>query len=177
MKMQSNLRNTLLFGAVCVAILLLLAAFISKPAALLKNAKAQAEDMGKKPFVLDIDKATVANKNFREVKWTGANLQMVLMSVKPGDEIDLEMHPNVDQFLRIEQGQAQVLMGKTKQDLSFNKTASAHWAILIPAGYYHNIKNTGKTDLKLYSIYAPANHPAGTIHKTHEEAKKAHEKH
>ncbi|MFC5269557.1 cupin domain-containing protein [Adhaeribacter terreus] len=139
--------------------------------------KPKNDDMGKKPFVLDIEKATMENTSFRHVKWTGAHLQMVLMNVKPGEEIDLEMHPAVDQFLRIEQGQAQILMGKTKQDLSFNKTVSDDWAILIPAGYYHNVKNTGKTDLKLYSIYAPANHPAGTIHKTHQDAKKAHEKH
>ena len=95
---------------------------------------------------------------------------MVLMSLKPGEEIDLEVHPDVDQFIRIEQGEAQVRMGKSENDLTFDQKVSDDWAVLIPAGYYHHIKNTGKEELKLYSIYTPKEHPAGTRHKTYKEA-------
>ncbi|MBC5774994.1 cupin domain-containing protein [Pontibacter sp. KCTC 32443] len=135
------------------------------------TATQQGGDMGKKPWVIDIEQATLNNPNYRQVQWTGEHLQMVLMSLKPGEEIDLELHGDVDQFLRIEQGQAQVRMGKSKDKLSFDKKVSENWAILIPSGHWHHIKNIGKEELKLYTIYAPAQHPAGTIHKTYKEAK------
>ncbi len=131
----------------------------------------QGGDMGKKPWVIDIEQATLNNPNYRHVQWTGEHLQMVLMSLKAGEEIDLELHGDVDQFLRIEQGQAQVRIGKSKDNLSFDKKVSENWAILIPSGHWHHIKNIGKEELKLYTIYAPAQHPAGTIQKTHKEAK------
>lgn len=134
----------------------------------------QGGDMGKKPWVLDIEQATLNNPNYRHAQWTGEHMQMVLMSLKPGEEIDLELHGDVDQFLRIEQGQAQVRMGKSKDDMSFDKNVSANWAIFIPSGYWHHIKNTGNKELKLYTIYAPAQHPAGTVKKTYEEAKEHH---
>ncbi|TPE42837.1 cupin domain-containing protein [Pontibacter mangrovi] len=139
------------------------------------QANQQGEDMGKKPWVLDIEEATVNNPDYRHVRWTGEHLQMVLMSLKPGEEIDLERHDDVDQFLRIEQGEAQVRMGKSKDDLSFDKKVSDHWAIFIPSGYWHHVKNTGNKELKLYSIYAPAQHPAGTVHKNYKEAQAHHE--
>ena len=102
---------------------------------------------------------------------------MVLMSLKPGEEIDLEIHRSVDQFIRIEQGEARVRMGKSKDELTFDQRVSDDWAVLIPAGYYHNVRNTGNTELKLYTIYAPPEHPAGTVHKTYREAQQAHEQH
>jgi mannose-6-phosphate isomerase-like protein (cupin superfamily) len=128
------------------------------------------EDMGKKPWVLDIEEATVENSNYRIAKWSGEYMQMVLMSLKPGEIIDLEIHEDHDQFIRIEQGEARVLMGRSEDKLDYDEKVSDDWAIFIPAGYWHKVENTGKSDLKLYTIYAPGEHPEGTIHKTYKEA-------
>ncbi len=132
------------------------------------------DENGGEPWVLNIEEATVANGNYRIEQWTGKHMQMVLMSVKPGEEIDLEIHEGHDQFIRIEQGEARILMGKTEDDLSFDETVTDDWAIFIPAGYYHNVKNTGQEDLKVYTIYAPKEHQRGTVHRTYEEARNAH---
>ncbi|MBC5992226.1 cupin domain-containing protein [Pontibacter sp. SD6] len=137
----------------------------------------QGEDMGGKPWALNIEEGTVKNKHYRAAKWTGEHMQMVLMSLKPGEEIDLEVHQNIDQFIRIEQGEARVLMGETKENLTYDKNVSDDWAVFIPAGYYHKIRNTGKTELKLYTIYTPAEHPKGTVHRTYEEAREHHAEH
>jgi len=133
------------------------------------------EDIGGEPWVLNIEEATLTNENYRIANWTGKYLQLVFMSLKPGEMIDLEMHEGTDQFIRIEEGEARVLMGKTEGKLSFDKKVSADWAILIPAGYWHSIENTGNTDLKLYTLYGPPEHKKGKADKTYEEAKKAHE--
>lgn len=122
------------------------------------------EDFGGQPWVVDIEELTLANDNFRAAWWTGKRLQMTVMTIKPGGEIGFEAHPNTDQFLRLEQGKAKVAMGKTKDNLTFEKEVSDDWAIFIPAGYWHNLTNNGKVDVKLYSIYTPAEHPAGTLH-------------
>ncbi len=135
-----------------------------------EKAETTRKDMGKKPWVLNIEKDTLDNHYYREVKWTGEYMQMVLMSLKPGEVIDLELHEDIDQFIRIEQGEARVMMGETKESLLFDKTVSDDWAIFIPAGYWHEIRNVGETDLKLYSIYSPTEHPAGIRHETYEEA-------
>jgi len=92
----------------------------------------------------------------------------------PNDDIGLEMHPDVDQFIRIEQGRALVQMGDSKSNLNYKKIAADDDAILIPAGKWHNITNTGTTPLKLYSLYAPPEHPKGTVHRTKSEAEQAH---
>ncbi len=134
-------------------------------------------DKGKEPWVMDIEASTIGNPHYRSARWTGESMQMVLMSLKPGEIIDLEIHDETDQFLRIEQGEAQVLMGRDKDDLSYEKTVSDDWAIFVPAGYYHQLINTGSTDLKLYTIYAPAEHPKGVLNKTYEEAVEYHEEH
>jgi mannose-6-phosphate isomerase-like protein (cupin superfamily) len=133
------------------------------------------EDMGGKPWVLNIEEATLTNENYRVANWTGNYLQLVFMSLKPGEMIDLEMHEGTDQFIRIEEGEARVLMGKTEGKLSFDEKVSADWAILIPSGYWHSIENTGNTDLKIYTLYGPPEHQKGTANKTYEEAKEAHE--
>ena len=133
------------------------------------------EDMGGEPWVLNIEEATLNNENYRAANWTGNLLQLVFMSLNPGVMIDLEMHEGTDQFIRIEEGEARVLMGKTEDKLSFDEKVSADWAILIPAGYWHSIENTGNTDLKLYTLYGPPEHQKGTVNKTYEEAKEAHE--
>jgi mannose-6-phosphate isomerase-like protein (cupin superfamily) len=123
------------------------------------------KDYGKQPWVIDIEKLTVDNSNFRRAWWTGKHLQMTVMSIKPGDEIGLEVHPKNDQFIRVEEGQAKVVMGKTKDDLTYEKEVSDDWAVFIPAGYWHNIINTGTDEVKVYVIYSPPEHPRATIHK------------
>ncbi len=92
------------------------------------------------------------------------------MSLNPGEDIGLEIHPDVDQFLRIEQGQGIVQMGKSKDNLSFQRNVYEDSAIMVPARTWHNLTNIGNTPLKLYSIYAPPNHPFGTVHTTKAEA-------
>ena len=129
-------------------------------------------DYGSHPFVVDINKTTLNNENFRAVLWTGRHLQLTLMHIEVGDDIGLEVHPHVDQFLRIEEGQALVMMGDDPNHLTFRQPAYDDFAILVPAGTWHNIINTGKKPLKVYSIYAPPNHPKGAIHATKAIAEK-----
>lgn len=128
------------------------------------------KDYGPNPFVVNINEATKQNKTYRTALWTGSHLQLTLMSIQVGGDIGLEMHPDVDQFLRIEQGQGLVRMGKRKDNLNFERNVYDDSAIFIPAGTWHNLTNTGNVPLKLYSIYAPPNHPFGTVHVTKEEA-------
>lgn len=123
-------------------------------------------DRGGEPYVLNISKATRVNNNYRTALWTGNHLQLTLMSIRVGGEIGLEVHPDTDQFLRIEQGNGLVKMGKDKDSLPYQKRVGAGSAILVPAGTWHNLVNTGNIPIKLYSIYAPPNHPKGTIQKT-----------
>jgi mannose-6-phosphate isomerase-like protein (cupin superfamily) len=116
-------------------------------------------------YAQNIESLTLANSNFRQVVFTGKFCQLVLMSLAPGEEIGLEVHPNVDQFFRVEKGQGKVVMNG-------EETAVADgFAIVVPAGTNHNIINTSATDsLKLYTIYSPPQHKDGVIHKTKAEA-------
>lgn len=123
-------------------------------------------DYGPNPFVVNINSATLNNNTFRTALWTGDHLQLTLMSIPVGQDIGLEMHSNVDQFLRVEDGTGLVQMGNSKDSLYFRQPVYDDDAIFIPAGTWHNLTNTGNTPLKLYSIYAPPNHPKGTIHQT-----------
>ena len=127
-------------------------------------------DYGPKPFVVDIQKATTNNDTFRTALWTGRHLQLTLMSIPAGGDIGLEIHPDTDQFLRIEEGQGVVQMGGAKDCLYFVQPVYGDSAIFIPAGTWHNVTNTGNIPLKLYSIYAPPHHPWGTIHPTKADA-------
>lgn len=124
------------------------------------------KDYGPEPFVVNIDEATKQNNTFRTALWTGSHLQLTLMSLNVGEDIGLEMHPNVDQFMRIEEGQGLVKMGDSKHNLDFQRNVNADYAFIIPAGTWHNLINTGNIPLKLYSIYAPPQHPHGTVHAT-----------
>jgi len=135
------------------------------------------KDYGAEPVVLDIDAFTMENDNFRTALWTGTMLQVTLMSIPAGGEVGLEQHPDTDQFLRIEDGHAKVVMGDTQEALTFTKMAEKDFAIFVPAGKWHNIINTGDKPLKLYSIYSPVEHPHGTVHKTFEEAEEAEHQH
>jgi mannose-6-phosphate isomerase-like protein (cupin superfamily) len=123
-----------------------------------------------KPYFGHIEKLTLANSYFRRVLWTGKHCQLVLMSLKPGEEIGTEVHETVDQFFRLDQGEAKFVIDG--QEL----TAKDGDAVIVPAGANHNVINNGKEKVKLYTLYSPANHPAGTIHKTLAEAMKAEEK-
>ncbi|EKQ54454.1 MULTISPECIES: cupin domain-containing protein [unclassified Clostridium] len=124
------------------------------------------QDYGPRPLVINIEKATEQNNNFRTGLWTGEHLQVTLMSIKVGDDIGLEIHPDTDQFIRIEDGQGVVKMGLSKDNLDFQAKARGDFAIMIPAGTWHNIINTGNKPLKVYSIYAPPQHPHGVVHVT-----------
>lgn len=130
------------------------------------NNRMVLRDYGSNPFVFNINEATKRNNTYRTAIWTGNHLQVTLMSLNPGEDIGLEMHPDVDQFLRIEQGQGITQMGESKDNLNFRRNVYDDSAIVIPAGTWHNLTNTGNIPLKLYSIYAPPNHPFGTIHLT-----------
>lgn len=127
-------------------------------------------DYGPEPFVVNIDKATSENCYYRTALWTGENLQLTLMSIDVGEDIGLEMHPNLDQFIRIEEGYGLIKMGRDEDELNYHRKVNGNFAILIPAGTWHNLINIGNKPLKLYSIYAPPEHPYGTIHETKEIA-------
>jgi mannose-6-phosphate isomerase-like protein (cupin superfamily)/predicted heme/steroid binding protein len=135
----------------------------------------QLKDYGPQPFVVNIEEATKQNTNFRTALWTGSHLQLTLMSIPVGGEIGLESHPNLDQFIRIEEGQGIVKMGDRKDYLDFQKRVYDDFAFIIPAGKWHNLINTGNTPIKLYSIYAPPQHPYGTVHVTKADADAAEE--
>ena len=96
------------------------------------------------------------------------------MSLNVGEDIGLEMHPDVDQFIRIESGQGEVTMGDMEDMVDFKEIVKEDDIILIPAGKWHNVKNIGRTPLKLYSIYAPPQHPFGTVHETKKDAEHSH---
>jgi mannose-6-phosphate isomerase-like protein (cupin superfamily) len=116
-------------------------------------------------YIDNIEEKTQANSYFRQVVFTGAHSQLVLMSLLPSEDIGTEVHPNVDQFFRIESGHGKVIMNGEEHEF-FDGSA-----IVVPAGTEHNLINLSGTDpLKLYTIYSPANHPDGKIHKTKAEA-------
>jgi mannose-6-phosphate isomerase-like protein (cupin superfamily) len=128
------------------------------------------KDYGPLPLVLNIEKATRQNNTFRTALWTGNHLQLTLMSINAGEEIGVENHPNLDQFLRIEQGKGLVKMGYSCDNMNMQANVSADDAIIVPAGTWHNLINTGNIPLKLYSIYTPPQHPKGTVHRTKADA-------
>ncbi len=134
------------------------------------------QDHGPNPYVVNIEELTLQNETFRTAAWTGANMQMTLMTIQPGDDIGLEVHEDHDQFLRIEQGLATVLMGANEAELD-SWDAEDDYAIFVPAGVWHNVVNTGDQPLKLYSIYAPAEHAHGTVHETKADAEAAEHDH
>jgi len=120
-------------------------------------------------YVGPIEKLTLGNDYFRQVLFTGKYAQLVVMCLQAGEEIGNEVHPNVDQFFRIEQGEAVFVLNEKEKHLAKNGDA-----VIVPAGTYHNVINSSsKNKLKLYTIYSPPNHPDKTVHKTKAEAEKA----
>jgi mannose-6-phosphate isomerase-like protein (cupin superfamily) len=136
----------------------------------------EIKDYGPEPFVANIMEVTKQNNTFRTALWTGCHLQLTLMSIKVGEDIGLEIHPHLDQFIRIEEGQGLVMMGDSKNNLDLQKNVYDDFVFIIPAGKWHNLINTGNKPLKLYSIYAPPQHPHGTVHETKEIAEAAEKK-
>jgi mannose-6-phosphate isomerase-like protein (cupin superfamily) len=115
-------------------------------------------------WVGDIERETIENETFRTVMWTGDHSQLTVMSIPAGDD---------NQFLRIERGSGRVEMGPSENEVDFTKDVADDWAIVIPAGVWHNVVNTGDGELKVYSIYSPAEHPPGTVHATKADAEAA----
>lgn len=134
------------------------------------NNPCRLSDFGPLPFATDINKATLFNSNYRAVLWTGERLQVTLMCIPAGGEIGSEIHPDTDQFLRVESGEGMAVMGKNKDVFDYQFTVGDGYAIFVPAGIWHNVINTGACPLKLYSIYAPPHHPRGTVQKIKEQA-------
>jgi mannose-6-phosphate isomerase-like protein (cupin superfamily) len=121
-------------------------------------------------WVGNVETETLENTNFRRVIFTGDRVQLTVMRLAPGEEIGVEMHDHLDQFLRIEQGRGRVTFGRSKDQVDEEHDVADDWAIVVPGGIWHNVVNTGTADLKLYSLYAPPEHPAGTVHRTKAEA-------
>jgi len=121
-------------------------------------------------WVADIEQATLDNTNFRTALWTGEHTQLTVMQIGVGENIGLEAHPDNDQFIRIEQGKARVELGPTEDQVEETHDVEDDWAIIIPAGTWHNVVNTGDGDLKVYSLYSPPEHPPNTVHRTKADA-------
>lgn len=128
-------------------------------------------------WVGDIERTTLENGTFRTVVFTGEHTQLTVMSLGPGEDIGREVHPETDQFVRVEQGRARVEFGRTEARVDETYDVEGDWAIVVPAGVWHNLVNTGTEELKLYSLYAPPEHPAGTIHRTKADAESAERSH
>lgn len=137
------------------------------------NQNSILRDHGGEPFVANINQASKHNNNFRTALWTGNHMQVTLMNLNVGEEIGLENHSNVDQLLRIERGQGLIQMGKNKDHLDISHIVGEDDVIIVPAGTWHNVMNIGNTPLKVSTIYAPPNHPFGTVHTTKAQAKAA----
>jgi len=148
--------NVLLFAA-----LISLAAFIVPASA--GTTPDKKENADKKGFVQDIENITVKNNEFRRVIYTAKNCQLVVMSLKPGEEIGAEAH-NSDQFFRVEEGSGEVVLNGVRT------AVRAGFALIVPGGAKHNIINTGTVPLKLYTLYAPPNHREGVVHHTRADA-------
>ena len=128
-------------------------------------------------WIADIEETTLGNEHFRSVVFTGKHTQLTVMRLQPGEDIGLEAHDHLDQFLRIEQGTARVELGTSEGSIDETHDVGPDWAIIVPAGVWHNVVNTGDGDVKLYSLYSPPEHPAETVHRTKEEAEAAEHDH
>lgn len=135
------------------------------------------KDYGKEPLVINIEDYTIENETFRTSLWTGDLLQLTVMSIPVGSEVGLEMHDDIEQFLRIEKGDGEVFMGDAEDALTYSKKVGDDDIIVVPAGKWHNVKNIGDEPLKIYSIYAKPEHPFDTIHKDKAESDAAHDEH
>ena len=124
-------------------------------------------------WVGNIEQMTLENTTFRTVVFTGAHTQLTMMRLAPGEDIGREVHPDRDQFLRLEQGTVRVELGRSEAAIEETHDVAADWAFIVPAGVWHNVVNTGENEVKLYSLYSPPEHPDGTIHRTKRDAEEA----
>ena len=121
-------------------------------------------------WVGDIERETLDNETFRTVVFTGEHMQLTVMRLAPGEDIGWEAHHDRDQFLRIESGRGRAEFGHGEGDAAETHDVQGEWAVIVPAGVWHNVVNTGADELKLYSLYAPPEHPDGTVHRTKADA-------
>jgi mannose-6-phosphate isomerase-like protein (cupin superfamily) len=124
-------------------------------------------------WVGDVEQATLDNDAFRTVLFTGEHTQLTVMRLGSGEDIGREAHPHLDQFLRVEQGTGRVELGRSEDAVDETHEVEDDWAIIVPAGVWHNVVNTGSGELKLYSFYSPPEHPDGTVHRTKADAERA----
>jgi len=124
-------------------------------------------------WIGDIEEATLENSTFRTVLFTGEHTQLTVMRLGPGEDIGREVHPHLDQFIRVEEGEGRAELGTMGDRVDETHDVRDDWAILVPAGVWHNVVNTGAGELKLYSLYSPPEHPAETVHRTKAEAEAA----
>lgn len=130
-----------------------------------RNHKPDTTDYGPEPFIVNINQAARQNPYFRTTLWTGTHLQATLMCIPVGGDIGIEVH-HIDQYIRIEEGCGLTMMGKSEDKLNYQKSVCQNDVVFVPAGMWHNIVNAGRQPLKLSSIYAPPEHPPGTVHET-----------
>lgn len=121
---------------------------------------------GPNPNAFDLETATRENENYRTVAWTGKYLQVTLMSIPVGESIGLEVHPDTDQFLRLDAGQGRCVMGPAQDQLDFSQDVTDGWSIQVPAGTWHDVINTGQEPMRLYAIYAPVHHAPKIVQET-----------
>ena len=124
-------------------------------------------------WIGNVEQATLDNDTFRTVLFTGEHTQLTVMRLGPGEDIGREAHPHLDQFLRIEQGTGRAELGRSADVIDETHEVEDDWAIIVPAGVWHNVVNTGAGDMKLYSLYSPPEHPDGTVHRTKADAERA----
>lgn len=134
--------------------------------------RAGEKDYGPSPYVTSVERDALVNTDFRSAIWTGEHVQMTLMCIPLRGEIGLEMHPDTDQIIRVEHGQALVKMGTNAQRQDYEENLTEGDVAFVPAGTWHNVINTGRSPLKLSSVYAPPNHPRGTVHRTKADAER-----
>lgn len=128
-------------------------------------------------WVGDIERETLDNTTFRTVVFTGEHTQLTVMRLAAGEDIGREAHHDRDQFLRVEQGQARIELGRTEDAIDETHEVADDWAVIVPAGVWHNVVNTGNGELKLYSLYSPPEHPDGAVHVTKADAMEAERAH
>lgn len=128
-----------------------------------------SEDSSKKGFHVNIEKETVDNKDFRRVLYTGKNLQLVLMTLNPGEDIGAETHTDIDQFFRFDEGKGKAIINGNEYSLKDGDS------IIVPAGSQHNIIADPNSSLKMYTIYSPPHHKDGIVYVTKEEAEESNE--
>ena len=125
-----------------------------------QNQQVELIDRGNEPLIINLKNESKQNDSFLRALWTGEKLQMTVMNIPVGEEIGVEIHDG-DQYVRVEDGFAEVFTGMGKDRLTNRATVDRDYGIIIPKGVYHNIKNAGRTPLRLISVYAPKEHPYG----------------